>query len=345
MMGKKEALGNLLGISGVSGLALKLLNGADHRLMVLAYHRVVDMGDEDRFLQDPELVSATVGDFERQMRFVRDHCHPLTLAEVIKHLDKRTPLPPRSVAITFDDGHIDNHTHAFPVLRELGLSACIFLSTDYIGSKHMFWFDRVAFLINAAPSGQWWLGGCDVVLDETRASRRQAAGQLLRALKRVPNQERLDVLNQLENAFAEHVQPGTEPQRSAMDWDEVREMHKAGIEFGSHTCSHPILTQLDDVGLRLELTQSRRVLERELGCSVDTIAYPVGKVGAFDEQVIAASEAAGYRLGLSYESGVNLLHPKGQAAEHLYGLKRLAVERYTSFAFFKSMLAFPALLS
>lgn len=74
-------------------------------------------------------------------------------------------------------------------------------------------------------------------------------------------------------------------------WDELRALQDAGWEVGSHTCSHPHLTQVaDDEELRRELRESRAICERELGrCT--SIAYPYGDV---DQRVVRATREAGY---------------------------------------------------
>lgn len=79
-----------------------------------------------------------------------------------------------------------------------------------------------------------------------------------------------------------------------MDWGQLRELAAEGWEVGSHTCSHPHLTELDDASLTRELEDSRSVCARQLGRPCETIAYPYGDV---DERVAAAAAAAGYRAG------------------------------------------------
>jgi peptidoglycan/xylan/chitin deacetylase (PgdA/CDA1 family) len=76
-----------------------------------------------------------------------------------------------------------------------------------------------------------------------------------------------------------------------MSWDQLGELRDAGWEIGSHTRSHPHLTQvLDDAALRDELTESKAEVERRLG-SCETLAYPYGD---YDERVVAVAGAAGY---------------------------------------------------
>jgi peptidoglycan/xylan/chitin deacetylase (PgdA/CDA1 family) len=75
-----------------------------------------------------------------------------------------------------------------------------------------------------------------------------------------------------------------------MSWDQLGELSDAGWEIGSHTLTHPHLTQVDDAALRDELTESKAELERRLG-RCETLAYPYGD---HDDRVVAAAGAAGY---------------------------------------------------
>jgi peptidoglycan/xylan/chitin deacetylase (PgdA/CDA1 family) len=80
-----------------------------------------------------------------------------------------------------------------------------------------------------------------------------------------------------------------------MNWDEVREMSRDGIGFGSHTHGHRILPELDDAEIEFELGVSRRLIEEQLGSPVHSFSYPDGRV---DERSISHVERAGYRYAV-----------------------------------------------
>jgi peptidoglycan/xylan/chitin deacetylase (PgdA/CDA1 family) len=91
-----------------------------------------------------------------------------------------------------------------------------------------------------------------------------------------------------------------------MTWNELEELADRGWEIGSHTRTHPRLTQLDDARLASELADSRNECARALGRPCRTIAYPYGDV---DVRVANAARAVGYVAGASLSSRLDALGP------------------------------------
>jgi peptidoglycan/xylan/chitin deacetylase (PgdA/CDA1 family) len=81
---------------------------------------------------------------------------------------------------------------------------------------------------------------------------------------------------------------------ASLDWSALRELRDEGWEIGSHTVTHPHLTQIDEDALDRELTESRAAIEQALDEPCSSIAYPYGDV---DPRVIEAAGRAGYATG------------------------------------------------
>jgi peptidoglycan/xylan/chitin deacetylase (PgdA/CDA1 family) len=339
-MSKKEALARGMGLFGLHGVCTYVRHMLTTELPILAYHRVYDLDDESAFPFDPELVSASVTGFAWQMRYVKDRYQPITFQTLLDSLDGKATLPDRPLIITFDDGYDDNYHHAFPVLRGLSIPATVFISTGYIGRGKPFWFDLVAHIIYRAASGSVALEGLDMTLrlEDDVESRRVATARVVGALKRVRDQQRLTFLDWLEERYREVVNVEDFRRSRPLDWDQLREMSAAGIEIGSHTVSHPILSMLDDASLTRELVDSRHTLEHELGKPVSVLAYPVGGAQEFNDKVVEVAQATGYRLGVSYMQGVNRL-----GGLDPFRLRRQHVERYTTAPYFSAQLSLPEL--
>jgi peptidoglycan/xylan/chitin deacetylase (PgdA/CDA1 family) len=99
------------------------------RLTVLTYHQVKEPANDGS--------SVTTAAFRDQMRYLRQRYQVVRLEDGVKRL-ARGRTAERLVAITFDDGYLDNATAAAPILHTLGLTATFFVSTDMIGSTQPF---------------------------------------------------------------------------------------------------------------------------------------------------------------------------------------------------------------
>jgi peptidoglycan/xylan/chitin deacetylase (PgdA/CDA1 family) len=103
-----------------------------------------------------------------------------------------------------------------------------------------------------------------------------------------------------------------------LSWEQVAEMAAHGIQFGSHTLTHPLLTRVPHDEARRQIIDSRRALEDRLGGAVDLFCYPRGD---FDASVQALVGEAGYRAACSTLPGVN------DRATDRYALRRTYVSR------------------
>jgi peptidoglycan/xylan/chitin deacetylase (PgdA/CDA1 family) len=110
--------------------------------------------------------------------------------------------------------------------------------------------------------------------------------------------------------------------RECLTWDEVRELHKHGIRFGSHTVSHPKLHELPWNAIKNELERSKLCIERELEEEISGFAYPY----AFpQEDQCFTSRFAELLRGLGYQSCVTTVIGRTQPGDDAFCLKRLPV--------------------
>ena len=92
--------------------------------------------------------------------------------------------------------------------------------------------------------------------------------------------------------------------RPLMSWAQVISLVQQGIQFGAHTCTHPLLTAVSPTQAEEEITFSRKQLEEGLGMSIDLFAYPYGE---YDPSVQAMVQQAGFAAGCTVDSGLNTL--------------------------------------
>ncbi|MGE3507398.1 MAG: polysaccharide deacetylase family protein [Vicinamibacterales bacterium] len=174
--------------------------------LVLMYHRVLN--DEEVPPDIDPGMYVTRSAFERHLRYLREHHDVIDLDQLFAWLRGTLTTTRSPCVITFDDGWADNFTVAYPLLRQYGLPASIFLISEKVGDPAL------------------------------------------------------------------------------LTWEQVHEMRQHGVSFGSHTATHPVLTEIGDAAVVEELTLSKARLERELGTPCRWVCYPKGR---FDERSLAAA--------------------------------------------------------
>ncbi|MBU2222001.1 MAG: polysaccharide deacetylase family protein, partial [Candidatus Omnitrophica bacterium] len=103
-----------------------------------------------------------------------------------------------------------------------------------------------------------------------------------------------------------------------LNWEDVILMQDSGlINFGSHTLSHHVLTEIrSEDELRKEILSSKKILEERLGRPINTFCYPKG---FFNQRVKELVKEAGYKAAVATSPGRNF------PGDDVFALKRIRI--------------------
>jgi peptidoglycan/xylan/chitin deacetylase (PgdA/CDA1 family) len=253
----------------------------------------------------PEFLARLIAHFrDRGFDFV-------TLDEAIERITAPRRATRRIAVVTLDDGYRDNLTYALPVFRRTVTPFTLYVATAGLnGSLLLPWRvieDVVARndVISDGEGGTWRA--------DTHAAKLRAFTALDRHMMGLPATARTPYLMRLASRYG--ISPSEQCRSEIMTWEELGELARDPLAtIGSHTVSHPILSDIADDALRFELTESKREIEARLGRRCAHLAYPYGSAAAVGRREIAAAAAAGYtsavttRLASLRESDRALLH-------------------------------------
>jgi peptidoglycan/xylan/chitin deacetylase (PgdA/CDA1 family) len=260
------------------------------RLRILTYHRFAPPGRN------------FAAEWEQQCRHLARHYRLVTLTDVRQAFEGGVPLPPYALAVTVDDGYRDFYQVAFPIARKYGVPVTVFLATSFLDRKQWLWWDRIYFAFAQAPqrpveitlAGQAW-----------QLTPPGGALPLLEFLATMAEPDRFRAVEDVAAALGVSLPATPPPEYEALEWDEVRDMARQGMDFGSHTCTHPILPQVDDSRLREEIVGSKQRVEEELGRPVQWFCYPNGDWRDERGRILQEVASAGYRLAVTTIPGTN----------------------------------------
>ncbi len=314
----KVLAGNAAAVLARCGIlsALEALDRDAKRIRVVAYHRIDEFDAEPDL--DPGLISATPADFRAQMEEIAQRYNAISLEQLDAAHRGEGELPTRAVLLTFDDGYRDFETRAWPILKEFGLPAVLFVPTSFPNQPGPgFWWDRLhaALLRTRCSSVEDPRGGTLDLKDEPAIRR---AHRVLRThAKSLPHDQAMAWLDGVIGGLAE-----VPSLHRVLGWDALRKMAEEGLSVCSHGHAHALCTRLSEDSLADDLAISKARIESELGASAPpaVLAYPASATNA---AVRRAAKKAGYRMAFGGRRGIDRL-PLRDA----YEVMRVPVHRY-----------------
>ena len=256
-------------------LQARVLGGA----LILGYHRIASTG------RDGYEVCVSPENFAGHMEVLRKYVHPISLSKLVQGL-KEGSLPPRAVAVTFDDGYADNLYSAKPLLEKYEISATVFICTGYMGRE--FWWDELERLVIGSQTDPQMLylqaGGKQFEWPKAIESPEEGQPALQEEFCRALYQFLLSLDAEDQNhamrvirSWSEVSSPGI-PAARAMNEEELLRVVDGGlIELGAHTSHHPMLPRLSFERQKEEIQSSKRDLEALLGEKIAGFSYPNGR--------------------------------------------------------------------
>lgn len=195
---------------------------------------------------------------------IKKKFHFISLYELKKIVAKDAPFPKGAVLITVDDGWASNENNIVETANKYRVPVTIFVATEPV----------------EIGGGYWWSYGKAAI---GKGLIEQSIGEL----KKMPNQDRLAVINGIKDSIS--------LPREAMTIDQIKRISRSDlVTLGGHSHSHAILTTCTDKEMDVELAHSKEKLTSWIGKEVECFAYPNGD---FSQREIEVVKKFGYTLG------------------------------------------------
>jgi len=284
------------------------------KALILMYHRVAEVG------ADPFSLCVTPDHFADHMDALRKVAQPVRLQHLAGHIQSGR-FPRRLVAVTFDDGYLDNLRAAKPLLERFDVPATVFVTTGNLGQDREFWWDeleriflepgtlpRALSLRVRGATHEWNLGESYYYSKNAyRRYRRWTAEEqpptarhllhstVWKLLQPLPEADRRQALDEL--LFWAGIGSESRPAYRSLSAQEVRDLSRGGlIEIGAHSVTHPVLCDLPSDMQYDEIQRSKVRLEEIVNDRVISFAYPYG---ALSPETAAIVRQTGFSYGCS----------------------------------------------
>jgi peptidoglycan/xylan/chitin deacetylase (PgdA/CDA1 family) len=310
---------------------------SDRNAVILMYHQVT------KRISDPWCLAVLPEYFDQQMLHLKKNYEVVPLLELAEIIQKQKSKKP-VVAITFDDGFLDNFTTALPIMEQYNLPATFFVSTNLVGSERGYWWDELEELlfhtlelpevlpvkiretdfefrflkdrkVSPALEQQIRDWNCEAQPVNERIDHFIKLWRLMQPLTSVEQQT---ILQEIRSQVKDLTR--NQHQFRVMTVEQLKMLSKKSMyEIGAHTVSHPMLSQHDASFQIQEINESKHIIGQWTGRSVESFAYPYGN---FDQDTKEIVRESGFSLAVSTaESGV-------ETSADLFSLPRIQVKNW-----------------
>lgn len=260
----------------------RFMSGSN-RLLILMYHRVLPSQDERMQDEEPSMV-VTPETFALHLQILQQRFDFMHLSDWLQRRKQGLAVPQRACAITFDDGWLDNHQFAFPLLKEYQVPATLFLVSEMVGTTRNFWPERLAELmrVTATQYSELWDTPAYRWVRELRTDydfgRQPPSHQQLFEIFDQAKYLSDDELHARIDAMQSSSDILPTPDAVVVNWDQVAEMAKSGlIDFGSHTCDHIRLNdKISQQNIEHQIIASKATIAAATNKAVELFCYPNG---------------------------------------------------------------------
>jgi peptidoglycan/xylan/chitin deacetylase (PgdA/CDA1 family) len=308
-------------VDRVRRVAKRLGRRHARKALILLYHRVATPRS------DPWALSVAPARFAEHLEVLREYASPIPLSRLVRDL-REGSVSDRSVAVTFDDGYVDNLHVAKPLLIRHNVPATVFVPSGTIGSEQEYWWDELDRLLlqpGILPEElclsvdgeqyRWELGETARYGEEevrryrswrawkdAPTARHSLYSSLWELMHPMAEPERQEVLAKLRQWSG--VEPAVRSEYRTLSPGELVALSQGGlVEIGAHTVTHPSLSALPVASQRYEIQGSKARLEETLGRSVTSFAYPYGQRSDYSAETIEIVRQAGFVCSCSNFAG------------------------------------------
>jgi peptidoglycan/xylan/chitin deacetylase (PgdA/CDA1 family) len=301
----KVATAGLLHYSGLRKAMAVYRRGQSggRRILIVSYHRVVSdfTGELQRSIPGLLISQET---FRRHLEEAAAAGYEFgTIGDAVDVMAGRKVAKKDLCIVTFDDGYRDVYRHAYPIMKQMGVPAIVYLPTAFIGTNRRFNHDRLFHLVCKARDWRFNpyfapLPPSTVeLLGPVMSGKKTPSAALDDFIGEHSSRELLEIIESLEKLLGGGPELMPE-QGDLMGWDDVRTMAKDGFEFGAHTLGHTVLTLEPPEVVEREIVESKLAIEREVPIQVRDFAYCNGW---YSDEIIRVLAANGFRSGVTTE--------------------------------------------
>lgn len=249
---------------------------------ILMYHRIID---------HPLIPAITPAQFEQHLQYLSRHFNVIPINELLERRNSDT-LADNSISITFDDGHYDFYENAWPLLKKYSLPATLYVTTGFIDRECWLWPDLIKYILSQTKHREILYQGENLSLTSNNIL--NIWDKIATDCLQMSNEDRSKFIIKLATSIEVDINTVPSDLFSAVTWRQLSEMLDEGLDIGSHTVSHRIMSKLSTTEKEMECVASKITIETKLSTKISGLCYPNGQPEDVDNEMQSIAERSGY---------------------------------------------------
>lgn len=229
--------------------------------------------------------------------------------------------PENVVILTVDDGYRDFYSLAYPLLKKYGMPATVFITAGFASGEIWFWWDKLRYVLSRLKKGGarfLYQGRTFSLNGGSREQLNKTWDELSAYCVGLPEEGKKEFVESLAKSVGVHVPADAPEQFGPMSWSQIADVSNNGVEIGSHTKSHPILSGICGRELDEEIKDSKLEIEGKIGKKVRTFAHPNGQPQDYNKNVFDALQRASYDCAVAAHDRISSTNGK-------YAITRMSI--------------------
>lgn len=268
---------------------------------ILVFHRVVTPDGNLRLPENQEY-EITPDFLHKIISFYRQRNYDfISLDEMLERMNKKGAAN-RFVAFTFDDGYTDTLTTAFPILKEENIPLCIYITTDFPDRKAAQWWNMLEESLLTQNQLNFTLEDKPYqIICSSFGEKRDAFKMICRLVLKSNG----GITSAWKAIFEQlGVDQAATTEKLALSWDQINDLGREPlVTIGAHTCTHPPLAALTEEEALAEIQNSREIIQKKTGLTVDHFAYPYGSHLEVTDREAKLAASVGFKSAVTTETG------------------------------------------
>ena len=240
-----------------------LISKSSRRLIVPFYHMVSD--DENTFAEYLYKPRKTA-DFKKDLEILKKYYNPISLEEFIKHSTSKNELKQNYFHVTFDDGLANFYKVVAPILLKEKISATIFINTDFVDNKSLFYRYKASLLYQLYQKSSQ----NQKIKFHDFFNQKKAIKEKLFSI----NYNNKEILDDLAKAVGYDFEKFLKEEKPYLTTIQIQELIEMGFTIGAHSKNHPLFADISFVEQVIQTKESINYLVEKFKLKYKVFSFP-----------------------------------------------------------------------